>query len=173
MKLFATAFALVMLSVTPSFALCTTDTPVSLFGNDGVGNGLLSNQGGSLAAPPSDLFGPSNILNNGSVVGQVAGPGVDGGGVAHLNGTADCGDIAGAIDDAANESAALAAALSNPTYLRENEKFSISGGIGFAEDSVAGGATLMLRLDSNVAAYVGGAVSENLAAGKGGIRVGW
>jgi hypothetical protein len=163
-------------------AACTTDTPLSLFGNDGAGNGLLSNQGGDINNLPTDLLnnpGP-NILNNGGVVGQIAGQNIDGGGVAHLNGSADCSAqfarLSREIEEAQFDTAALAAALSAPAWLEPNEKFSLSLGAGFADGSTAFGGTALMRFDGTWSGFAGGALSgsnSDLWAAKVGLRAGF
>jgi hypothetical protein len=145
-------------------AACTTDTPLSLWGQGG-SNGLLSTTG----APPANLGDFS-----GSVAGQIANPpAFDGNGVAHLKGSADCGR---AIEDAQMDVAALAAALSTPVWLEPGENFAISGGLGFSDGSTAVGATGIVRFGSNLSGFVGGAFNTDdadLWAGKVGLRAGF
>jgi hypothetical protein len=70
---------------------------------------------------------------------------------------------------------ALAAALSLPIWLENQEKYAISGGIGFSDDGDAAfGISGVMRLDKNTAAFGGVAVGEDGRwAGKAGVRVGW
>jgi hypothetical protein len=70
---------------------------------------------------------------------------------------------------------ALGAALSMPVWLETQEKFAISGGIGFSDDGdAAAGISGVRRLDKNTAAFGGVAVGEDGRwAGKAGVRVGW
>lgn len=88
-------------------------------------------------------------------------------------GTADC-PAAPSFD--ASDALAVASALSMPVWLGDNEKFAISGGLGFSEDATALGATGVFRINQNLAAFAGGAVStehSDVWAGKAGLRVGW
>jgi len=74
----------------------------------------------------------------------------------------------------AYENAALTAALTQPIWLEPHETFAIAGGIGFSQDRPAFGATAVIRLDQNVSAYAGAALSTGgLWAGKVGARIGW
>jgi hypothetical protein len=170
MKRIFGAFAALLLTAQAGFAACTTDTPVSLFGYNG-SNGLLATDG----SPPAN-FG--DVLTNGSAVGQIYNGGDYEKGVAHLKGNTECdySDLKRELEDATNDAAALAAALSTPIWLEAGEKFAISGGLGFADNSTALGATALVRIDRNVSGFFGGAVStegENTWAGKAGLRVGW
>lgn len=75
-----------------------------------------------------------------------------------------------------NNALALDAALSMPAWLQQNENFSISGGVGFAESSAAIGVTGVMRLDKNWSGFAGGGIStedDDIWAGKAGVRVGW
>jgi hypothetical protein len=155
-----------MLSVSAFQAqACTTDTPLSLWGQGG-SNGLIGSDGTTTLSQSSF---------DGSVVGQIANPaaGYDGSGTAHLHGSADCSS---AIEDAQMDVAALAAALSTPIWLEPGENFAISGGLGFSDGATALGATALLRFNKNWSGFAGGAVSTDdtdLFAGKVGIRAGF
>lgn len=152
----AAAFASSLLALAlaaPAHATCTTNTPLSVWGQGG-SNGLLASSG----TPGYDA---------GSIVGQITNDLSDLDGTANLRGTAACdaGDVL-----------SVAAALSAPAWLEDGEKFSLSGGFGFADDAFALGATGIMRLDKNLSAFAGGAVStdnSDVWAAKAGLRVGW
>ena len=88
-------------------------------------------------------------------------------------GTAVCPDA----KDNTGDLLAIGAAMANPVWLEANERFAVSGGLGFSGDGdTAVGATGVMRFDRNVSGYAGAAVgTENtdLWAGKAGVRVGW
>jgi hypothetical protein len=73
------------------------------------------------------------------------------------------------------KSLAISAALSIPAWLGDSETVRISGGLGFSDGGdTALGATAIVRIDKNLAGFVGGAVGMNGgAAGKAGISYGW
>jgi hypothetical protein len=74
----------------------------------------------------------------------------------------------------ASESFAVAAALSQPTWLEPHENFAISGGLGFTGDGAAIGFTGVMRLDRNVSGFAGVAIAPSGNwAGRVGARVGW
>lgn len=88
--------------------------------------------------------------------------------VYNLQGTASCPD--------ASDTLAVASALSMPVWLGDKENFAISGGIGFSDDAAAIGATAVARINGNLAAFAGGAVStesSDVWAGRAGLRLGW
>jgi hypothetical protein len=88
--------------------------------------------------------------------------------VYNLQGTASCPDI--------SDTLAVASALSMPIWLGDKENFAVSGGIGFSDDAAAIGATAVARINSNLAAFAGGAVStdnSDVWAGRAGLRLGW
>ena len=62
-----------------------------------------------------------------------------------------------------------------PVWLGDSEKVRISGGLGFGQGGeLAVGATGVVRVDKNVAGFVGGAVGDGGKwAGKAGVSVGW
>lgn len=71
---------------------------------------------------------------------------------------------------------ALSSALSMPVWLGDAETVRISGGVGFANGGeTAIGATGVVRIDRNVAGFIGGAVDTNgdNYAGKVGVSIGW
>lgn len=70
---------------------------------------------------------------------------------------------------------ALGAAMSMPAWLETDENYSISGGVGFSEGgSTALGATGVVRIDKNIAGFVGFAVTDQGTwAGKVGARIGF
>lgn len=70
---------------------------------------------------------------------------------------------------------AVGAALSTPAWLEAGESFSLSGGVGFSESDAAFGATGIVRIEKNLSAFGGGAVSTSGGewAGRAGLRVGW
>lgn len=141
-------------------AACSVDTPVSLFGADGKGNGLISNDG---------------VTFDGSLADQVYNGGTYDG-VAHLNGEADCTDLFRDIKEQIDQGAALAAAMSAPVWLGENETFRVSGGIGFTDGEAAVGATGLLKINKNIAGYAGAAVSTSNSdawSGKAGLSIGY
>lgn len=75
-----------------------------------------------------------------------------------------------------SEHFALSAALAMPVWLGDSEKFAISGGVGFSDDAAAIGATGVFRINQNLAAFAGGAVStenSDVWAGRVGLRAGW
>jgi hypothetical protein len=66
--------------------------------------------------------------------------------------------------------------LSNPAWLETYERFSLSGGMGVAQDgSVAFGFTGIMRLHGSASGFAGFAVEPQHGtwAGKIGGRVGW
>ena len=135
---------------------CTTNTPVSLWGQNG-SNGIVNNSGS-----------PGPFSADGAV-GQL----VTGDGVADLHGSAACPAYP-TFDP--SETLALAAALSNPIWLETGEHFALSGGLGFADGATAIGATGLMRFDKHWSGFAGGAVSTDDTsnwAGKAGVRVGW
>jgi hypothetical protein len=74
------------------------------------------------------------------------------------------------------EIVALSAALSQPAWLESSERFSVTGGLGVANDgSIAFGMTGIMRLRGSASGYVGLAVEpqHGMWAGKVGGRVGW
>jgi hypothetical protein len=157
MKAVTTILATAALIGMNSFAnaACTTDTPVSLWGQGG-SNGLFTTDG---------VPGP---VSADSAVGAIDNGGA-GDGTAHFKGTTNC-------DDDFSDSNALAAALSQPVWLGDSEKFAFAGGLGFTDGSTAVGGTAILRLGKNLSGYAGGAVNTNnsdMWAGKAGLRVGW
>lgn len=183
MKTITSALVAACLLCASSFAAaaveCSTDTPLSVLGADGVGNGLIAQDG----AVPSSI---GDALTNGSLASQVYNGGNWQSGVAHLNGTATCPDypdssaavqaLASAVDDALHDSQAVSAALATPIWLEQGENFAVSGGVGFTDGSAAFGMTGVMRLGHNVAGYAGGAISANDTnywAGKAGLRLGW
>jgi len=75
-----------------------------------------------------------------------------------------------------SEIVALNSALSQPVWLERHERFSVSGGLGFAQGgAVAIGLTGVMRIGNNAAGFAGVAVSpeSGLWAGKVGGRIGW
>jgi hypothetical protein len=71
---------------------------------------------------------------------------------------------------------AISSALSQPAWLENYERFSVSGGVGFAQDgSVAFGVTGIMRLRGSASGYAGFAVepTHGTWGGKVGARVGW
>jgi hypothetical protein len=69
---------------------------------------------------------------------------------------------------------AISAAMAQPAWLERYERFSVTGGIGFADGSAAIGFTGIMRLNNNVAGYGGFAYEPHgLWAGRVGARVGW
>ncbi|WP_414461754.1 hypothetical protein [Hyphomicrobium sp. DY-1] len=74
-----------------------------------------------------------------------------------------------------DDALALSAALSPPVWLGDNEKVRISIGTGFTGSAAAVGATGVVRINSALAGFVGGAVSAESgdAVGKAGISIGW
>jgi hypothetical protein len=108
-------------------------------------------------------------------VGQAATDIYNGGaydGTGHFAGTATCPDA----KDNTSDLMAISAALSTPVWLESGERFSVSGGLGFTEDSTAVGATGLMRFDKTFSGFAGGAVSTDdtdMWAGKAGIRAGW
>ncbi len=144
----------VLFAASAAHAACTTDTPLSVWGQNG-SNGLVASTGTPMT------------YDAGSVVGQITNDLTDLDGTAHLYGSAECdtGDLA-----------ALAGALSTPVWLEPGENFAISGGLGFGDDATAVGATGVLRLGKNLSGFAGGAFStdnSDVWAGKVGLRVGW
>ncbi len=93
----------------------------------------------------------------------------------------DCRDARGAKgkdgeDLETDESLALNAALSLPSWLEKGEQYSLTGGAGFADGAeTAVGVTGIVRMDGGTAGFLGGAVSTDGGnwAGKAGVRVGW
>lgn len=93
----------------------------------------------------------------------------------------DCRDARGARgkdgkDFELDESLALNAALSLPSWLERGEQYSLTGGAGFADGAeTAVGVTGIVRMDGGTAGFLGGAVSTDGGtwAGKAGVRVGW
>ncbi|MEQ1652210.1 MAG: hypothetical protein ABL897_06970 [Hyphomicrobium sp.] len=76
----------------------------------------------------------------------------------------------------ADETLALNAAISLPSWLENHESYSLSGGLGFSEGGeTAVGVTGIMRLQGSTAGFAGGAVSTEGGtwAGKVGVRVGW
>jgi hypothetical protein len=66
--------------------------------------------------------------------------------------------------------------LAQPVWLENRERFSVSGGLGFAQGgAVALGVTGVMRLGGSVAGFAGVAVSPDsgLWSGRVGGRVGW
>ena len=167
-KAYATLAAAFLLSVSGLQAqACTTNTPLSVWGQNG-SNGLLASTG------------TENSYDAGSVVGQITNDFSDLNGTANLSGTADCSAQFSALNkalrEAQHDTAALAAALSTPVWLEAGEQFAISGGLGFSDGATALGATGLLRLDKNWSAFAGGAFSTDNSSfwsGKVGARVGW
>ena len=89
---------------------------------------------------------------------------------------ADGADGKDGMDYQSDEALALGAALSMPVWLQQNETGRISGGLGFGEGGeTAVGATGVVRIDKNWAAFGGGAVSTQGGAwaGKAGVSYGW
>lgn len=168
-KAYATLAAALMLSASAFQAnACTTDTPVSLFGAGG-SNGLLATDGNV----PANL---GDVLTNGSSVSQIYNGGDYENGVAHFNGSADCSALRREMEEATFNTAALAAALSTPVWLEADERFAISGGLGFSDGATALGATGIIRFDKNWSGFAGGAFStddSDLWAAKAGLRLGW
>jgi hypothetical protein len=75
-----------------------------------------------------------------------------------------------------DESLALNAALSLPSWLEKGEQYSLTGGAGFSEGAeTAVGVTGIVRMDGGTAGFIGGAVSTDGGtwARKAGVRVGW
>jgi hypothetical protein len=91
-------------------------------------------------------------------------------------GAADCPTSAPPPAFDPSETLAVASALSMPIWLGDKENFAVSGGIGFSDDAAAIGATAVARINGNLAAFAGGAVStesSDLWAGRAGLRFGW
>jgi hypothetical protein len=87
-------------------------------------------------------------------------------------GTASCPDGKNTQDDAL----AVSAALSSPVWLETGERASVSGGLGFTEDSTAIGLNGIYRIDKGLSGFAGGAMSTSetdVWAGKAGLRLGW
>lgn len=94
-------------------------------------------------------------------------------GTYNFKGTAAC---PAAPEFDASDALAVASALSLPVWLGDKESFAISGGLGFSDDATALGATGVFRINQNLSAFAGGAVStedSDVWAGKAGLRVGW
>jgi hypothetical protein len=75
-----------------------------------------------------------------------------------------------------SEIVALNSALATPVWLERHERYSISGGIGFAQGgAVALGVTGVMRLGGNAAGFAGIAVvpESGIWAGRVGGRIGW
>jgi hypothetical protein len=99
----------------------------------------------------------------------------NGDGDENFAGTASCPDDPAAKDNT-SDIMAISAALSTPVWLESGERFSVSGGLGFTEDSTAVGATGLMRFDKTFSGFAGGAVSTDdtdMWAGKLGVRAGW
>lgn len=73
------------------------------------------------------------------------------------------------------ENLALSSALSMPVWLGDKETVRFSGGVGISDEgNTAFGATGVLRLNQNWAAFAGGAVSdEGNGAGRAGLSFGF
>jgi hypothetical protein len=87
-------------------------------------------------------------------------------------GTASCPAAKNTQDDAL----AVSAALSSPVWLETGERASVSGGLGFTEDSTAVGLNGIYRIDKGLSGFAGGAMSTSetdVWAGKAGLRLGW
>lgn len=159
--LFAAALisALSVMTVTAN-AACSVDTPVSLFGADGKGNGIISNDGVTFDGSLAD-----QVYNGGSYDG-----------VAHINGSADCSQAFKHLQDEIDQGTALAAAMSSPVWLGDSETFRVSGGVGFTDDAAALGLNGLYRINRNVAAFGGAALSTDDTSnwsGRAGLSVGW
>ena len=162
MRTIAYILALTTIAYIPTAAMaaCAVDTPVSLFGADGKGNGIISNDG---------------VTFDGSLADQVYNGGTYDG-VARLNGSADCSAAFKELEKEIDQGTALAAAMSAPVWLGEGETFRISGGVGFTDGEAAVGATGLYKLNRNWAGFAGGAFSANDTsnwAGKVGISAGF
>ncbi len=159
--LLSSALAISLVSgLTGAAEACTVDTPVSLFGADGKGNGIISNDG---------------LTFDGSLADQVYNGGTYDG-VAHLNGSADCSQAFKDLEKEIDQGTALAAAMSAPVWLGEGETFRISGGVGFTDGEAAVGATGLYKINKNLAGYAGGAVAtsnSDVWSAKAGLSVGW
>jgi hypothetical protein len=91
---------------------------------------------------------------------------------ANIPGTAACPESKNTQDDAL----AVSAALSSPVWLETGERASVSGGLGFTEDSTAVGLNGIYRIDKGLSGFAGGAMSTSetdVWAGKAGLRLGW
>src|SRR5690606_5663717 len=119
-------------------AACPTNTPVSAFGVNG-SNGVIGSGGVNPFTASTQEAAEASLL--GSAVGQIAAPDQNGdptwNGVANFHGTADCSALRREMEEAASNTAALAAALSAPIWLGDSEQFAISGGVGFTDDAAA------------------------------------
>lgn len=148
-------------------AACTTDTPVSLLGNNG-SNGLISSGGHEYDGSAAD--GPAF---QGSALGQINNdpdltdgvPG-DGKGVAHLAGTSDCAssaDISKAVKEMQQnmeQGLATVGALNIP-HVERNFAASLNG--GFYESETAVGIGAGVRFDKTW--QLGGAVAVGTDGG--------
>jgi hypothetical protein len=70
---------------------------------------------------------------------------------------------------------AMSSALAQPAWLEKDERFSLSGGVGFSSEAFALGVTGIVRIQGSLAGYGGFAYSPDrgLWAGRVGARVGW
>lgn len=153
----ATVAFLAAVAISPANAdECTTNTPLSF----------------STADSPNGIFGGGP--GSGSILDQMT----SGDLVADLHGTANCpgyGAALDAVNERIDQSQAVSAALSTPVWLEPQEKFAVSGGLGFTDGATAVGATGIVRMDKNWSAFGGGAVSADgdEYAGKAGLRAGF
>jgi hypothetical protein len=63
--------------------------------------------------------------------------------------------------------------MSDPAWLQINETYSLTGGVGYAGQEVAFGATGIMRISGGLAGYAGIGVVSGDIAGKAGLRYGW
>lgn len=94
-------------------------------------------------------------------------------GPAGLDG-ADGADGIDGIDGRDFDKSALGLALGTPVWLEFDEKFSISGSVGFAEGEDAGfGVGVAIRLDDNTAAHGAIGIAGDSYGGRVGLRMGF